>query len=201
MQILETIRFEQGEFSNIIFHQNRMNYSRQILFNCKNDINLISKLQNLSNKISDSKLYKCRIIYKSEVKKIEFIPYNIPEIKSLKLVPCDEIDYNHKYLDREQINNLLANKGEADDIIIVKNGLITDSSMANLLFYNGEQWLSPTFPLLKGTQRAKLLEQEKIQVADIRPNDLHNFQKVRLVNAMIRFEDEVDVLTENIKTQ
>ena len=53
MQILETIRFEQGEFSNIIFHQNRMNYSRQILFNCKNDINLISKLQNLSNKISD----------------------------------------------------------------------------------------------------------------------------------------------------
>ena len=80
------------------------------------------------------------------------------------------------------------------------NGLITDSSTANLLYYNGNQWLTPTFPLLKGTQRAKLLEQEKIQVADIRPSDLHNFKKVRLINAMLRFEDEIDVLIENIKT-
>lgn len=194
MQLLETIRTEKGEFSNLLYHQNRMNNSRKVLFKCKDELNLFSLLQNSFKNISDNKLYKCRIIYNSEVKKIEFIPYKIPDINQLKLVSSDEIDYSHKYLDRKQINLLLAQKGKADDIIIVKNELITDSSTANLLFYNGNQWLTPAFPLLLGTQRASLLEQEKIQVADIHPSDLHNFQKIRLINAMLRFEDEVDVL-------
>lgn len=198
MQLLETIRTEKGEFSNLLFHQNRMNNSRKVLFNCKDEINLFSVLQNSSGKISDNKLYKCRIIYNSKIKKIEFIPYQIPEINSLKLVNCNEIDYSHKYLNRKQINLLLAQKDKADDIIIVKNGLITDSSTANLLFYNGCHWLTPAFPLLKGTQRAKLLEQEKILLADIRPSDLHNFQKARLINAMLRFEDETDIIIEKI---
>ncbi len=200
MQLLETIRTEKGEFFNLHLHQNRMNNSRKILFNRKDVINLPSILEEPTSRISGNKFYKCRIIYNSEVTKIEFIPYNIPEIKSLKLVTCDEIDYNHKYLDRQQINELLTEKDKADDIIIVKNGLITDSSTANLLFYNGRHWLTPALPLLEGTQRAKLLTHEKIQVADIRIEDLHNFQKVRLINAMLRFEDEIDILIENIKT-
>ena len=90
-------------------------------------------------------------------------------------------------------------KGDADDIIIVKNGLITDSSFANLLFFNGLQWLTPAQPLLKGTQRAKLLEQEQVITAEIRTADLSNFIKVRLVNAMLRFEDEVDILIDSIR--
>lgn len=200
MQLLETIRYEKGEFSNLIFHQNRMNNSRKVLFNCNHEINLSSILEEPSSKIYDDELYKCRIIYNSEITKVEFIPYNIPDIKCLKLVKCDDIDYNHKYLDRRPINKLLTYKGSSDDIIIVKNGLITDSSTANLLFYNGRQWLTPAMPLLVGTQRTKLIKLEKIQVADIRPEDLHNFQKVRLINAMLRFEDEIDVQTENIKT-
>lgn len=201
MQLLETIRFEDSEFSSLEFHQNRMNNSRKSLFNCEDEINLFKILQDSSNNISDKELYKCRIIYNAEIDKIEYIPYKFPETNHLKLVVCNEIDYSHKYLDRKQINVLLSEKENADDIIIVKNGLITDSSTANLLFHQGRHWITPAFPLLKGTQRAKLLEQEKIQVADIRPSDLRNFNKVRLINAMQRFEDEVDVLIENIKIQ
>jgi|FLOH01.1.fsa_nt_gi 4-amino-4-deoxychorismate lyase len=200
MQLIETIRFEQGKFSNLIFHQNRMDNSRKMLFNCKEEINLPTILQEASIEISDKGLYKCRVIYNSEITKIEFIPYNISDIKSLKLVSGDDIDYSHKYLDRMQINKLLTYKGSSDDIIIVKKGLVTDSSNANLLFYNGKKWLTPAMPLLVGTQRTKLIKQEKIQVADIRSEDLHNFQKVRLINAMLRFEDELDVPSENIKT-
>ena len=196
MQLLETIRVNNGEFSNLPFHQARMNNSRQQLFNSTDKINLASTLQESTNNISDKKLYKCRIVYDTEIREIEFIPYQIPDINTLKLVICNEIDYNHKYYDRQKINELLELKGETDDIVIVKNGLITDSSFANLLFYNGEHWLTPTFPLLRGTQRAKLLEQEKIRVADIRPEDLHNFKNIRLINAMLRFEDEVDVFVE-----
>ena len=194
MQLLETIRVEDGKFSNLNFHQERMNSSRKVLFNCTDEIDLLSILQDSSNNISDNKLYKCRIIYNTEIRKIEFIPYPKPHINTLKLVYSDDIEYSHKYFDRNHINELLELKGVTDDIIIVKNRLITDSSFANLLFYNGDHWLTPTFPLLKGTQRAKLLEQEKIRVADIRPEDLHNFTKIRLINAMLRFEDEMDVL-------
>ncbi len=193
MQLLETIRVKNSIFSNLNFHQERMNDSRKVLFSCTDEIDLISILQDSSNNISDNKLCKCRIIYDTEIRNIEFITYQKPLINLLKLVYCDDIEYSYKYFDRNHINELLELKGDADGIIIVKNGLITDTSFANLLFYNGEHWLTPTFPLLKGTQRAKLLEQEKIRVADIRPEDLHNFTKIRLINAMLRFEDEVDV--------
>ena len=67
-----------------------------------------------------------------------------------------------------------------DDILIVKQGFITDTSYSNVLFYNGKEWLTPTHPLLKGTQRASLLDQEIIRVAEIRLEDLHHFKKVTL---------------------
>lgn len=199
MQLLETIRFEKGEFSNLPFHQNRMNNSQKMLFDRIDEIDLVSTLKPHTADLPDNQLFKCRIVYDAEIRKIEFIPYKFPNISSLKLVNCDEIEYGHKYLDRGQINELSAQKGKADDIIIVKNGLITDSSFANLLFCNGEQWITPAFPLLKGTQRAMLLEQERIITADIRPSDLRHFKKVRLINAMLRFEDGVDVLVGEIR--
>ncbi|MBC8320850.1 MAG: aminotransferase class IV [Bacteroidetes bacterium] len=198
MQLIETIRAEKGEFLNLNFHQNRMNNSRMELFNCTDKIDLKSILQNRSSEISTNQLYKCRIIYDTDIKNVEFVPYQLPDINFLKLVKCDEIEYSHKYYNRQQINVLFEQKGTADDIIIVKNGLITDSSFSNLLFYNGKQWLTPAFPLLKGTQRAFLLKQEIILTADIRLDDLLHFIKIRLINAMIKFEDEVDVEIENI---
>lgn len=198
MKLLETIRFENGVFSNLLFHQNRMNESRKKLFNCSDEIDLALSLYKNSSSIEDNQLYKCRIIYDVEINNIEYIPYYPPSVKSLQLVVCDEIEYSHKYLDRKQINELLSKKGVADDIIIVKHGRITDSSIFNLLFYNGKQWITPAFPLLKGTQRTSLLYQEKIKVADIIPSNLHNFSKIRLINAMLRFEDEVDINIEDI---
>jgi len=198
MKLLETIRYEQGEFSNLRFHQNRMNNSRKVLFNCTDEIDLISILRKSSNNIFDKELYKCRVVYDTKVMKVEYIPYQITHINSLKLVDCDEIEYDHKYFDRNQINDLLTQKDEADDIIIVKNDLITDTSFANLLFYNGIHWVTPSFPLLKGTQRSHLLEKELIITANIQPEDLVSFKMIRLINAMLRFEDEVDVNIGNV---
>ena len=198
MKLLETIRYELGEFSNLRFHQNRMNNSRKVLFNCTDEIDLTIILNESSNNISEKELYKCRVVYDTEVRKVEYIPYKIPDINSLKLVDCDEIEYGHKYIDRNQINDLLIQKDDADDIIIVKNDLITDTTFANLLFYNGIHWVTPAFPLLKGTQRSHLLEKELIITANIQPEDLVNFKKIRLINAMLRFEDEVDVNIGNV---
>jgi 4-amino-4-deoxychorismate lyase len=109
-----------------------------------------------------------------------------------------ELEYSYKYEDRKAINKLFKEKGPADDILIVKKGLITDTSFCNILFYNGKNWITPSFPLLKGTQRRYLLEQERIIPAEISTSDLQNFSKARLINAMIRFEDSLDIDIQDI---
>ena len=212
MKLLETIRFENGRFANLELHQQRMNASRKVLFNFETAIDLEKELSSRSSVIENpispgfqianlkelEGLFKCRIIYSGQIEEIEFIPYQLPEIQSLKMVMDDEINYSHKYFNRNHLNKLFSQKGNSDDILIIKNGLITDTSFANILFFNGKQWLTPSGPLLKGTQRQLLLEREQITTAAIRPADLKYFQKARLINAMIRFEDEVDVAIESI---
>jgi 4-amino-4-deoxychorismate lyase len=133
------------------------------------------------------------VIYAKDFENVEFSVYHLPKIQSLKLVVNDEIDYHHKFADRSEIQKLFEKRGLADDILIIKNGLITDSSYTNILFFDGEYWLTPKQPLLMGVQRAVLIHAKKIIPTEIRPADLVHFTKARLINAMIRFEDELDL--------
>ena len=69
-------------------------------------------------------------------------------------------------------SEMLDKKGDCDDILIIRNGLITDMSYANVAFFDGTQWLTPRIPLLAGTCRERLLETGPIReadIADIRP--------------------------------
>lgn len=233
MKLLETIRFENGGFDNLTYHQERMNNSRKELFGCDDEIYLFTILQewltkataksrpsrsrfygflncrqaNVMRKLNEAEnesrsdlkgLVKCRIIYSDQIEKIEFTPYQIPNIHSLKIIVDNQIDYQYKYYDRSRLEQLLSTKGKYDDILIVKNGLITDTFYTNVLFYDGNVWVTPSQPLLKGTQRESLLQKEIIKTAEIRVADLEKFQKARLINAMIRFEDKLDIEIENI---
>ena len=60
-------------------------------------------------------------------------------------------------------NQLIEKRKHADDIIIVKNGLVTDSFYANLAFLKNGIWFTPETPLLLGVQRQFLLSQKTIQ--------------------------------------
>lgn len=200
MKLLESIRFKNGKFENLQFHQQRMNNARLALFGINNKSELLTHFRGtiFKNNIPKKGLFKCRIIYAERIEKTELIPYRIPLIKTMKIVIDDDIDYPYKYLDRSDLEKLYKQKDDCDDIIIVKNNLITDSFMANLLFYNGKEWITPSKPLLNGTRRAQLLAEEKIKPADIQVQDLKYFTKVRLINAMIRFWDEVEISISNI---
>ena len=214
MKLLETIRFEDGQFYNLEFHQKRMNDSRNILFDCDDNINLIEALRawtpeadpntNPGSSVHDwthekrKGLQKCRIKYAKEIIKIGFFPYTLSKIKSLKILIDNDIDYSFKYDNRSALNLLYKQRETCHDILIIKDGLITDTSYANILFFNGKEWITPSKPLLKGTQRARLLSEEKIRTADIRFEDLKYFTKARIINAMIRFEDEMEFSIENI---
>ena len=44
---------------------------------------------------------------------------------------------------RKNLEKLFLKKDDADDIIIVKNNFITDTSIANIALYNGGNWHTP----------------------------------------------------------
>ena len=101
----------------------------------------------------------------------------------------DDLDYSLKYADRTEINKLREKRGGCDDILIIKNGFVTDTSYANIIFWDGEKWLTPSTPLLKGTKRQKLIDEGKIIPAEIREEDIPKFKKAKIINSMIDIED------------
>jgi 4-amino-4-deoxychorismate lyase len=181
-RLFEAIKVQSGKFYNIEYHNERLNRSRKELFGCKDLIDLKSSVKIPKN--IEKGLYKCRVVYEKTISKIEFLPYKKPKIKSLKPIECNDIDYKYKYLDRTKIDELLKQKGECDDILIIKNGFVTDTSIANICFYDGQKWITPSTPLLKGTKRQKLLEEGKIFEEKITQKDLKKFKKASLINAM-----------------
>lgn len=196
MLLLETIRTRNRQLENIHYHNERFNKTRKELFgeSEKNDLQKIIKIPaDLPRSV-----HKCRILYNAEIHKIEFIPYRIKKIKTIELITDDEIKYPFKYADRSALQKL-KNKSLADEIIIVKNGLLTDTSYANLVFFDGEKWLTPATPLLPGTMRAKLIALGKIREENIRPTDLRLFKKLKLINAMLGFGNSPEIAMGKIK--
>jgi len=173
------------------FHNERFNRSRRDLFHITEDINLESFI---SSEILNTKgNYKCRILYDSEIKKIQISPYNLPEIRSLKIVEDNNIQYAYKYKNRDAIDQLVSLRKNSDDILIIKNGFVTDTSYCNIVFIKDDKLYTSNTPLLKGTKRAKLLKEGKIIEIEIKPTDIKLFQKAYLINAMIDLEDNVEI--------
>lgn len=193
---LESIKVKHKQFFNLDLHQQRMNDTRKAFFGVQDDLDLHQIVQ-LPDFLTDA-LYKCRVLYAEKIEKIEFQPYQVRKIASLKLIECHTIDYHLKYADRQLLNDLFAQKGDCDDILIVRNGLITDTSYTNVAFWNGKNWLTPAKPLLNGIQRQKLLQENKIITADLGVEDLKYFQKAKLFNAMLDWENAMEILIENI---
>ena len=135
-------------------------------------------------------IYKCRIVYDHQSKVVEFLPYTFKAITSLKLVVDDTILYDHKYADRSRINQLMGKKEHCDDILIVKQGWVTDASYANIVFMREGCWYTPKRCLLKGTMRERLLQSGTIIEEEITISDIVNFEKFKLINAMLGFEGQ-----------
>ena len=192
--LLETIRFEEGKFNHVTYHLQRMKRSVKDCFGKFLQFDPEEVLHEAQQSmIRESGLFKFRLLYSNEDYRWEFIPYKWPHIKTLKMVVDNQIEYGYKFSDRGRLTQLTTLKGNADDILIVKNNEITDTSFANVIFFDGEKWVTPQHPLLPGTQRAFLLKKGIISEAIIKPADVPAFQKAGIINAMIRFEDKLEV--------
>lgn len=193
---LETIKLENGFFSALSFHQARMDETRAAFFDTPEPLSLPLALMKTGS-IPPKGLYRTRVVYSDKIESIEFIPYDKREITSLKLIEAN-IDYHYKYEKRPELNTLFQQKKKCDDILITQNGLLTDTSIANIALLKEGIWYTPKSPLLKGTKRAALLHHGLITEADIHQDDLPIYEKVRLFNAMIEF-GEIEFSAKNIQ--
>ncbi|MBW6535217.1 MAG: aminotransferase class IV family protein [Mariniphaga sp.] len=196
--LVETIKCKNGELSNLCYHQARFNLTRRALFRLKEKISL-EKFIEIPKKCRTG-LFRCRIIYDEKIEKIEFHSHQYRSVRSLKLIEANDLDYRFKYTNRQKLNSLFEQRGNCDDILIVKNGFITDSYIANVVFFDGRKWWTPDTPLLPGTQRARLIHEKKISVCPLTPKDLPKYEKAGLINAMQDLEEMPEISIANIVT-
>jgi 4-amino-4-deoxychorismate lyase len=196
--LFTTIKLEKNRLLQLDFHNQRVNYTREKLFGSTAKWNIADMID--IPELDHDKIYRCRFLYDKDNYRAEFIPHQPRQIAKLYLVPCDQIDYSYKYTDRSRLDALrkqLPNTQDSD-VLIVKNGLVTDTSFANIAFSDGNKWYTPDSPLLKGTQRAYYLSKGTLIERSISPVDLFGFTKARLINAMLDLYTGNDINIDDI---
>lgn len=186
-RLLETIQLLNGNLQNIEYHNRRLNASIRECFGIDGNKDIFEIIQVPQE--FETGLYRCRLMYDDKSFRIEFTPYVFRNIKTLKLVYDDQIDYHLKYADRTRLDFLFGQRGNCDDIIIVKNGCITDSYAANLVFGDGIRWFTPDTPLLAGTMRAQLIGNGSLTETRITISNFRNYKYVGLINAFLTIEN------------
>mgnify|MGYP000884377633 CR=1 FL=1 len=104
-----------------------------------------------------------------------------------------------KLTDRSGIDRAFAVRGNCDDVLMAKNGLLTDTSYCNILLFDGIDWITPLQPLLTGVQREYLLHEKIIKFGEIHLKDLNNYKSLMLVNAMLVFNEDRSIFVSQIE--
>lgn len=185
----EVIKVKDGLFYNLKGHAARINRTCQYFFGRPPRFALdplVLPQPPLSG------LVKCRLVYSETIEEVEYIPYSFRPIRNMALIRADQVRYPFKSTDRRVIQELAASV-QADEILVVQHGAITDASVANVVFQGPEGLFTPDTCLLPGTKRELLLRQGWIIKRPILAADLDRFDKIYLINAMIDLEDDISI--------
>lgn len=185
--LLESIKILNNKIYNLDYHKERIARSLELNYKSLAQIDFDSIVKEI--KKIDTGLHKLRLIYNDSFLKYELHPYQIKSIRTLQLISSNSVGYSHKFLDRTHLDKLYKLKRNADDILIVKNGMITDTYYCNVALLKDEKWMTPKVPLLKGTKRQQLIDDAQISEKLIYMDDLLQYDRIRLFNALIEFGD------------
>ncbi len=185
-QFIESIKVEDQEIFLLEFHQKRVDQTFAH-FGKEGSIDLAKIYKHLEH--DEDGLFKLRIVYDLDKKiRTQMIPYAIPELEDFQLVENNSFDYYFKSEDRKELERMKM-KSKAEEIIIVKNNHITDTSYSNLLFKKGKDWFTPSTYLLNGVQRQNLLKHKKIKETEITLQNLKEFSHFQMINALNDFDE------------
>ena len=185
--LIESIRLVNGDLPLLDYHQQRVDRSRRAHYGKAPAFRLQEVINGLP--LPETGTHKLRLTYGVDLESYEVTPYLVKPVTSLRVVQGDHLVYSRKYADRSGIRDLYGQRGDCDDILITQRQHITDTSYANVALHDGSHWYTPAWPLLRGTRRAYLLEAGLLRSSLIRQRDLHNFERIRLINAMLPWEE------------
>lgn len=196
-QFFESIRVKDGIAENLGFHQLRVNRTLKAFDASILSIDLASIVQELV--LPAAGLFKLKISYDLNGNyQSVFTPYQYKQIQNFALVDIKGQSYDYKFSNRDWINEALTLSGK-DEIVMHDGGLIKDCSYTNIVFFDGVDWVTPTAPLLEGTQRAKLIKEGIIQPKALYVQDMPGFKKFKCINAMMDWdtalEYEIDLIS------
>lgn len=190
-RLLESIRIFNGVVQHPDIHFKRM---ERALGKSKLPLNETAFLDLFTDSdTTKATVVKARLLYDENGFSINFEPYTKRKINSLVLRHGDHISYSVKYADRSQIKGLMHGLDPESDVLILQNGMVTDTSYCNVAFYNGSDWYTPTKPLLNGIQRQYLLQSKLVKKRNIKASDIQNYSKIRLFNAMMPWDEALEL--------
>lgn len=196
--LFESVSFKNGVFRLSDYHLHRMERSAIKLFGTFSHKNIFEDI--LPSDYKKDVKYKCRIVYNENDFAIEFSEYQQKNIEKIKIIEAPEINYSLKYSDRSYLKKLKATHPNYDEILITQNGFICDTSIANIILEENGKLFTPETYLLKGVQRAYLIDQKLIEKQSIHLNDLNEYEFLLPVNAMNELEEAQKISIKNIET-
>jgi 4-amino-4-deoxychorismate lyase len=187
MFLFESIRVDNGQIPLLNFHQKRVDISYSSVFKKVNTYNLQECIKPFLKKDG---IQKCRFIYDDKKYRIEIIDYQIIEPKRIGWLRIDpNFNYSFKYYDRNFFNKIKESYSGFNEIILVKNDLITDSTYCNLIVYAKGKWIVPQTCLLNGVERTRIISAYNFPIEPITIDEFLSAKEYKLINAMRPFED------------
>lgn len=198
-QFLETICILDGVPQHLEWHQQRIHSTIEYFFLSHHEDWRLEKLIDVPYTFKKGKT-RCRVIYNDREISLQYYTYVPRDIQSLKLVEIPGgYDYRYKYAGREVLDTLFERRKKADDVLLTRNGWITDTSVANIAFEKNSRWYTPSLPLLAGTTWKRLISESILIPTPIHRNQLINFNSFRLFNALNDWHEGEGILIEGIQ--
>lgn len=186
-RFLETICIRDGQPMHLAWHQRRVDATLKAFYPkeyTEPDAFPLFEIL-LSCSFPTAGACRCRIEYDLNALSVEFFPYESRTVSTLQLIEAPSgYDYRYKYVDRKVLEDLFAQRGDADDVLITRDGWITDTSIANITFRKDDRWYTPSMPLLAGTTWKRLVASGTLIPRPIHQNDVKRFDVFKVFNAL-----------------
>jgi 4-amino-4-deoxychorismate lyase len=193
IQFLETICIENGMPRHLKWHQQRVDATMKRFHE---EVLPVDRTLQLHEVLSACTFpaegkWRCRIVYDLNAVSIELIPEEKTLFHSLRMIEAPEhLDYLYKYADRRLLYALFEKRNGADDVLMLRQGWIADTTKANIAFRAGDKWYSPSVPFLAGTTWKRLVASGVLTPRPIHRNDIHRYDTYKVINALNDWEGE-----------
>ncbi len=183
-QLLETFCLLDGELLNLPYHSARVGRSLGREYPITPFTDVVSR--EVSRLGATKGKWRASITYTWQgIESIKLMPYRLPQITSFRLIDIEDNFYSKKWADRSRLDEYKNLLPQGVEPIFVLKGQITDTSFTNILVERDGKLYTPSTPLLLGTKRDKLLSDGTIHSIPLSSAELHTYERIHLINAML----------------